>query len=206
MNLRDLLGITDQEIRRHVDYLHNECFLDYGVADGGQCTSDLTQDGQKLCENPFDLFEEFSVMHPYESEEVHSPSSDSYYVATSRIEELKGIDNPNYDLTKLIQLCSEINIARNFDCRLSIAMILRAIIDHVPPIFGVNSFSEVANNYKNGKSFKELMIRLDTSSRKIADSHLHNQIRKRESLPTFNQVNFAAELDVLLAEIIKTLK
>ena len=89
---------------------------------------------------------------------------------------------------------------------MTIAMVLRTIIDHVPPVFEVDAFSEIANNYTGTKSFKESMQRLNTSLRKIADSHLHVRIRKNEILPTFNQVNFSADLDVLLSEIVRLLK
>jgi hypothetical protein len=74
-------------------------------------------------------------------------------------------------------------------------------MDHVPPIFGATSFAEVANNYAGQKSFRELMLHLEKSARKIADAHLHGQIRSRETLPTATQVNFSNALDVLLAEI-----
>jgi hypothetical protein len=79
-------------------------------------------------------------------------------------------------------------------------------LDHVPPIFGCKSFAEVSNNYSGGKSFKESMKRLEDSSRKIADSYLHTQIRKSESLPNPTQVDFSNDLDVLLAEIARTNK
>ncbi len=50
------------------------------------------------------------------------------------------------------------------------------------------------------------MQRLDTSLRSVADAHLHTQVRSREILPTFNQVDFRADLDVLLGEAIRILK
>ncbi len=89
---------------------------------------------------------------------------------------------------------------------MSIAMIMRAIIDHIPPIFSVASFAEVANNYSGSKTFKISMKLLQRSLRSVADSHLHIQIRNKETLPTFTQVNFKAELDSLLSEIIRLLK
>lgn len=82
----------------------------------------------------------------------------------------------------------------------------RVIVDHIPPIFGMNSFSEVANNYNGTKSFKDSMQHLDKSLRKIADAALHTQIRKRETLPNRTQINFYNDLDVLLAEIVRLLK
>lgn len=128
------------------------------------------------------------------------------YVDNKRIEELKNIVNQDFDLTRLIKLCEEINIAHQNDGFMSIAMIMRAIIDHIPPIFKVPSFAEVANNYGGSKSFNDSMKLLQRSLRRVADSHLHVQIRRRETLPAFTQVNFKADLDLLLSEIIRLLK
>ena len=85
-------------------------------------------------------------------------------------------------------------------------MLVRAVLDHVPPIFGQGSFAQVAANYAGGKSFKDVMNALEQTSRKIADSYLHGQIRNREALPTYIQVDFRAGLDVLLQEIVRLLK
>ena len=85
-------------------------------------------------------------------------------------------------------------------------MVLRTIINHVPPVFGFKKFEEVANNYgdpKSGKSFKASMQRLQGALRNIADVHLHSAIREHEDLPTAVQVEFSAELDVLLGEVIR---
>lgn len=50
------------------------------------------------------------------------------------------------------------------------------------------------------------MQRLNDSLRNLADSYLHVQIRKVESLPTMNQVDFRAELDALLSEASRVLQ
>jgi hypothetical protein len=85
-------------------------------------------------------------------------------------------------------------------------MVVRAIVDHVPPIFGYKSFGGVVNNYPSAKSFRGSMQRLDGSLRNVADAHLHVQIRSRESVPTPAQVDFRADLDVLLAEVVRLMK
>jgi len=131
----------------------------------------------------------------------------SYYVDNTRIEELRKLKSSKFDLCKLLRLCEELNICYAKECFFSVAMLARAICDHVPPIFDCRSFSEFANNYKSGdKSFKECMLYLENSSRKIADSYLHGQIRKTESLSNKTQVNFSSNLDALLAEVIRVLK
>ena len=102
-------------------------------------------------------------------------------------------------------MCEELNRCAENDCVLATAMLTRAIIDHVPPIFNAKSFDEVANNYRGSKSFKESMKHLSTSARSIADGHLHVQIRKKEVLPTRRQVDFSHDIDVLLGEIVRIL-
>jgi|SRR6266545_3284227 len=124
------------------------------------------------------------------------------YVDQTRIEQLNTIRSEKYDLTRLIELCRELNVCYAHESYLAVAMLTRALLDHVPPVVGASTFSEVANNHKGSRSFREAMSHLDTSCRKIADAHLHVQIRRKEVLPTKTQVNFASEIDLLLAEII----
>jgi hypothetical protein len=130
--------------------------------------------------------------------------SQDTYVDKSRIAQLRQVRSPNFDLERLIRLCEELNkcFASNSFC--ATAALVRAVTDHVPPIFGARTFAEVANNI-GGKSIQGSLQRLETSSRNIADSVLHQQIRKREVVPNKTQVNFSNDLDVLLAEIIRRL-
>lgn len=127
-----------------------------------------------------------------------------YLVNLSRIEELRGCKSNDFDLVKLIRLCEELNDNYNRENYLSVAMIERSIINHIPPIFGHKTFIEVANNYV-GKSKKKSLQNLEKSLRNIADSFLHETISKKEVLPTSTQVNFSQDLDVLLGEIVRQL-
>ena len=128
------------------------------------------------------------------------------YVAEERIAELAEIEKPKFDTAKLIRLLRELNVAYSSDSHFTVGILVRATLDHVPPVFGCTSFTEVANNYKGTKSFKGAMQRLNDSLRNLADSYLHVQIRKIESLPTMNQVDFRAELDALLYEVSRLLQ
>lgn len=140
------------------------------------------------------------------TESVKTKNNSHTYINLGRIRELKAVKNKDFDLAKLIRFCEEINIAHANSAHLSCGMLVRSIIDHVPPIFGVTTFSEVENNYKGSKSFKESMKHLNASSRKIGDQYLHTQIRNKEVLPNETQVDFSNDMDVLLAEIYRILK
>lgn len=129
------------------------------------------------------------------------------FVAPERIEELKSLSpNSGYDLSRVLRLCEELNIVSRRQCHMATAVLVRALIDHIPPIFGKRTFQEVANNYAGTKSFLATAKHLDESSRKIADGLLHTQVRKTESLPTATQVDFKQSLDVVLGEVIRLLK
>ncbi len=127
------------------------------------------------------------------------------YIDKTRVEELKSIRNSKFDLTKLVLILEEINLCYQRGCFLATILLVRTLIDHVPPIFGCSSFSEVANHY-GGQSLKKSMLNLEKSSRNIADQHLHSQIRSKEVLPKRPQVYFGPDIDVLLAEIVRVLR
>jgi hypothetical protein len=124
------------------------------------------------------------------------------FVDVTRISEIESIDNQEFDFTKLITFLKELNIAYSHHLFLTVPLLIRAIIDHTPPVFNKTNFTEVSGSH-GSKSFKESMVHLDKSSRKIADSFLHTQIRNKEALPNKTQINFKQDLDVLLQEIVR---
>jgi hypothetical protein len=123
------------------------------------------------------------------------------YVSSQRIEQLRSLAHQDFDVSRLVGLLEELNSNYENSCFMSCAMVVRAITDHVPPIFSKSTFGEVASNH-GGRSFKDSMEHLDRGLRKIADNQLHSQIRQKETLPTAQQVHFSPMLDVLLGEVI----
>jgi len=140
------------------------------------------------------------------TESVKLPTPGGTYVHPQRLEELSSLKPTNYDLTKLLALLRELNLCHQNRCHFAIATLVRAILDHVPPILNYRTFAEVANNYSGTRSFKDSMAHLETCARKIADQHLHIHIRRSEVVPTIVQVDFSNDLDVLLSEIVRLLK
>jgi len=125
------------------------------------------------------------------------------FVDLDRLDQLRASSSERFDFARLIKLCEELNYCFANGCYLAVTMLTRTVLDHIPPVFGCLDFAEVANNYSGGSSFKKSMQRLQTSSRNIADSYLHQRIRKRESLPNRTQVNFSNDLDKLLEEVVR---
>jgi hypothetical protein len=127
-----------------------------------------------------------------------------HYINIERIEQLKQLNSEKYNFKKLIRICEEVNICYSLGCIFAVGNLLRTLIDHIAPILGQKSFAEVANNYAKKGSFKDAMQHLENSLRNISNLFLHTAIKKEEVLPTENQVDFIASIDLLLAEIITT--
>lgn len=131
------------------------------------------------------------------------------FISQSRIKEIMSVKSNRFDFLKLLHLFKEINFNYMYGNYYAVALLSRALIDHVPPIFGCANFNEVTNNYKsenNSQSFKKAMSHLHNSLRNIGDSSIHSQIRKSEVAPNEIQLDFKNDLDVLLAEIVRILK
>lgn len=128
------------------------------------------------------------------------------YVDPARILQLRNAKQQPFDLKRLVRLLEELNVAHEHQLHMASAMLVRAVLDHVPPVFNAKNFSEVANNYAAPRSFSEQMQQLDRSLRKIADTHLHQPMRKSEVLPLAPQVDFRGAVDVLLSEVVRLLQ
>ncbi|MEG4395031.1 hypothetical protein [Microcoleus sp. BROC3] len=132
------------------------------------------------------------------------------FIDEGRLQELKEISSKKskFDLSKLIKLCEELNSNYSNGNYYATAMLTRAIMDHVPPIFGVgiDNFQKVANNYSGTQSFKNAMKGLYSIQKNISDGYLHEHIRNTESLPNATQVNSSQAIDKLLEEIVRILK
>jgi hypothetical protein len=128
------------------------------------------------------------------------------YVTQLRLETLNQVRHPAFDCTRLISMCLELNNCAQHANTHAVIMLTRAILDHVAPAFDHATFKEVASNYSGGKSLKKALERLENHSRTVADRLLHTPIRRNEVAPTMKEVNFSAELEMVLAEFCRLLK
>ncbi len=94
------------------------------------------------------------------------------YVDAKRLAEIRGAPKHKWDLLRLAQLCSELNVAHANACYMSIAMLVRGITDHVAPVFGCKDFGEVANNLAGDQSFKRSMRHLNEFAAQHRGQHV----------------------------------
>ena len=53
-----------------------------------------------------------------------------------------------FDWSKLLRLITEVNASYQRGSAYAVHALLRAILDHVPPLLGCGSFAAVVNNYR----------------------------------------------------------
>jgi hypothetical protein len=135
-----------------------------------------------------------------------SRPSNHDFIDPERMAALRAAPPRPYDLRKLVRLCEELNICFSNECFFAVAMLTRAVIDYVPPVFGYRTFAEVVSNHPRGRSHKAALDHLQNAARAIADLHLHGSANQDIPFPNAAQVNFGPNLDLLLDATIKTLQ
>jgi hypothetical protein len=134
-----------------------------------------------------------------------SGTANTFLVAPSLIDELGKVNNTSFDATKLTGYCKETNSSFSHGNIVACLLLMRTVLNHVPPVFGYRTFSEVTANA--GKSLRENLQHLETGLRKLADLYAHQQIRKSEQYPTKSQVEpFRAQFELLLHEVLGKLQ
>jgi hypothetical protein len=155
-----------------------------------------------LCEDVTDLF----VTEPPGSAVVSlAPTSQlttpiNPYVNQRIIDDIRIKDGKSqFNVAKLLRLIEELN--DNYARRNSYAThaLLRAVLDHIPPILGQPDFNAVANNYSWGRTDKRYLKRL-ADFRDQADDALHRQISTRADLLDFDDIPASVCVNRLLQE------
>ena len=127
-------------------------------------------------------------------------ASDEDFVASAVVFSIKQNSiEAKFECSKLIFLIDELN--RNYVERRTYAThaLLRAILDHIPPILGFRTFDEVANNYSWTRTDKQYMAKLK-DFRTQADDALHRTISRKIDILRFDDLPGAVGFNVLLQE------
>ncbi len=181
------LNVENENLRQKIENLNIQIESIYDVYEANADVSPLLEELSEYLNNP-----EYSGTECY---------NNSKYIDLSIIQRLQNSQNRNFDTSKVVQFCKEINSNYSMNNIISVALLIRALINYIPPLFGQDTFIQVVSSSK--KSLKELFLPLENNLRDIADLHTHIPIRHKESLPTKLQVEpFKANLEILLFEIL----
>ena len=130
-----------------------------------------------------------------------SVNLNSSFLNIEVLDDLKKIENSKFDIKKLVRFCEELNDSYSRANYLSCALLIRAVMNHIPPIFNAEKFSQVVAN--SGRSVKAVLSHLESQARPIADLHTHFLIRSREQVPTKHQIEpYKPSFEILIQEVI----
>jgi hypothetical protein len=108
-------------------------------------------------------------------------------------------DASRFNVSKLMALIAELNDSYQVDHAYTAHALLRAILDHIPPILACRDFTEVANNYKWTQTDKKYIKRL-LDFKAQGDDVLHRQISGKADLISIDDLPPRAWLNRLLQE------
>lgn len=134
------------------------------------------------------------------------PARTEVYVSQEKIEELerlKPLLEGIWDLSALIELLDGINANYAAERYLPVAILVRATMDHVPPLFGQPNFQSVIAQSK--KSEATIYDRA-YGAKDIADFWIHQQIRAHIVMPDQNVVDKKADFNFLIGRVIELLR
>ena len=104
-----------------------------------------------------------------------------------------------FDCEKLLRLVEELNDNYARGGTYAVHVILRAILDHIPPLLGCANFAAAVNNYPWGRTDKAYMKRL-LDFKLQADDALHRQISSQADLLSLDDVPPRVWINRLLQE------
>lgn len=126
------------------------------------------------------------------------------FISNDFFANLKEIHHKDFDTTRLIKFCKEINENFGLQNYSSVIILCRAILDHCPPIFGYQNFESLKAQMPKS-SFQKIVSRLDDSLKQIAGHHIHKQIGPKEVLPVIEEIDFKSDVNFLIGRIIERL-
>jgi hypothetical protein len=128
------------------------------------------------------------------------------YVDGALLEEFQELDSASrWSLDKLVGLARELNGNYAAEHTYACHMLLRAILDHIPPAFGHTSFAQVVANHAWGTTDAKYAKKL-TDYRNSSDDVLHRQIRTSPSRIGMDDLPPRPCINALLQELLTVLQ
>jgi hypothetical protein len=138
-------------------------------------------------------------------DEAGTPVTTNLWIVDPRlIGRLTGIVSSRFDIASLVRMCKEINSSHAHGNVLATALLMRTVLNHVPPVFGYETFAQVVGNADIGKSLKKSFDQLEGGLRNVADFHAHRRIGTYECYPSVAQVEpFRPQFELLLQQVLQ---
>jgi hypothetical protein len=134
-------------------------------------------------------------------ESVLAVGGSAWIIDPALIDQLSTATSPDLDVTFLVRMCREINSCFAHGNLVATTLLMRAVLNYVPPLFGQESFPQVVAHID--RSLKDSFNHLENGLRKIADFHTHRRISPTEFYPSPAQVEpFKPQFELLLQQVV----
>ena len=125
----------------------------------------------------------------------------AWIIDAGLIERLSNAQSPTLDVAFLVRMLREINSCFAHGNLVATTLLMRAVLNYVPPLFGHETFPQVVANI--GRSLKDSFGHLENGLRKIADFHTHRRIGPVELYPSPAQVEpFKPQFELLVQQVV----
>lgn len=144
---------------------------------------------------------------PARTEKVQAEEPPRDYVERGIIDQLKSVENERWGgVDRLVRFCEELNACFTGGQLFAVTCLTRTILGYVVPLFRCKTFDQVAKLEFGSKELEEAVKCLDSSFRNVGNHYLGSPISQGGVLPSPRQVDFAEELNTLLAEVVRLLR
>ena len=89
--------------------------------------------------------------------------------------------SPEFSPSLIVTMCNEINSSFRNGNLVATILLMRAVLNYVPPVFGRDTFPQVVAN--SGRSLRDSFDHLENGLRKVADFHTHRRRTRPICLP-----------------------
>lgn len=132
---------------------------------------------------------------------LNKSNSEIKYISTQLIDEFK-LKKDRFNYKKLVSLLEELNYNYARQNAYSCSLLIRTILDHIPPIFSFSDFALVVQNGGWGETDKKYM-KLLLDFKNHGDDSAHRQIGKSVDLIEFSDIPFPNPINRLLQECLE---
>ena len=121
------------------------------------------------------------------------------------VERLALLRSSQFSPSFIVTMCNEINSSFRNGNVVATILLMRAVLNYVPSIFGHETFPQVVAS--SGRSLRDSFDHLENGLRKIADFHTHRRLGSADLCPTRAQVEpFKPQFELLLQQVVVTVE
>jgi hypothetical protein len=132
------------------------------------------------------------------------PNGEEWVIHSRVLDKLDRVPTTSGDVEFLVRVCGEINFCFSQGHTLATLLVMRALLNYVPPIFGHQNFAQVAAH--SPKSVKKHLENLEEGLRSVADYQTHRVMKRGDCYPSPGQVEpFKLAFELLIEQVIQQL-